>query len=81
MNLSEKVEEITPKIVCKALKKEFVLNLYDRGDTENVFLTLNKDRKISDVTKDIYPFGQIWLQVDAMTGKVSNKTYHREIRP
>jgi hypothetical protein len=78
--LNEKQEEITPAIVSKALKKDVILNPYDREDVKNVFLTLSKDKKTWNVTKDIYPFGQITLDVDTNTGKVNNKKYLREIR-
>lgn len=79
--IKEKEEDITSAIVSKALKKEVFLNPNDREDIKNVFLTLSTDKKTWNVIKDIYPFGQMWLHVDAMTGRVSNKTYHRETRP
>jgi hypothetical protein len=53
----------------KVLKKEdrFLITLY-----------FDEEKSIWNVTKELYPFGQISLQVNAISGQVFGKKYHPE---
>lgn len=79
--IKEKEEDITSATVSKALKKEVFLNPNDREDVKNVFLTLSKDKNTWYVTKDMYPFGRIELNIDSNSGKIINRQYIKETRP
>lgn len=81
LELPEKEEEITPNVVSKALKKDFILNPNDREDVKNTFLTFNEDKNTWTVTKDIYPFGSFEFLIDTNTGKIINREYVKETRP
>ena len=80
-NLTEDKSEVSPQVVHKELKEEFILNPNDRENAKRVFLTLSKDEKKWFVTKDIYPFGLIEFEVDTKSGNISNREYKVEWRP
>ncbi len=80
-------KKIVLEDIYKFLKRDKILNPYviDTSvlDTEDRFrlqISFDNDKKNWNVIKELYPFGQIWLNVDANTGKVSNKEYQRETR-
>lgn len=80
-DLKTETEKITNHEIYEFLKKRVILNPMDIEDRKSLGIAFNdKDKKWS-ITKDMYPFGIINLEVDAETGKVENKSYEEDKRP
>ena len=87
-SLGKENKKVNLEDIFNFLKRDKILNPYITDtsvlDTEDRFrlqISFDQDKENWNVTKELYPFGQIWLKVDANTGKVSDKEYHREMRP
>ncbi|EKT3967184.1 hypothetical protein NTJ12_002266 [Flavobacterium psychrophilum] len=86
--LGKENKDVTLEDVFKYLRRDKILNprntdttIFNTEDRFRLEISFNEDEKKWYIIKELYPFGQIWLEADANTGKVSNKTYHRETRP
>jgi hypothetical protein len=87
-SLGKEIKNVTLEDVFKYLKRDKILNPMNTDttilDTEDRFrleISFDQDKKKWHVIKELYPFGQISLEVDSNTGKVSNKEYKIETRP
>ena len=87
-SLAKEPSKVNLEDIFKFLKRDKILNPYltdtsvlDTKDRFRLQISFDQDKKYWNVTKELYPFGQIWLKIDANTGKVSDKEYHREMRP
>jgi hypothetical protein len=73
-------KDITIEKLCKLYQRQFLYEPQTAAGRENIAVRL-ENNKIWFVMKDLYPLGQIFLKIDANTGKISNREYHRETRP
>ncbi|MEZ0128535.1 hypothetical protein AB9T88_01460 [Flavobacterium sp. LBUM151] len=85
--LEKEINKITIDDIFKYLKRDKILDpnntdktIFNTEDRFRLEITFNEIEKEWNVIKELYPYGQIELQVNAMTGKVSNKNYQAETR-
>jgi hypothetical protein len=73
-------KDITVEKLCKVMERRFLYEPQTNAGRENIAVRL-ENNKIWFIYKDLYPLGQVFLQIDANTGKISNREYKRDMRP
>lgn len=71
---------ITIEKLCKLYERQFLYEPQTASGRENIAVRL-EDNKTWFIMKDLYPLGQIFLEMDANTGKIIKREYKRETRP
>jgi hypothetical protein len=73
-------KDITVEKLCKVMERRFLYEPQTNAGRENIAVRLENNKKWY-IYKDLYPLGQVFLQIDANTGKISNREYKRDMRP
>ena len=72
--------DITVETLCKVIERRFLYEPQTNAGRENIAVRL-ENNKTWFIYKDLYPLGQVFLHIDANTGKISNREYKRDKRP
>jgi hypothetical protein len=73
-------KDITVETLCKVIERRFLYEPQTNAGRENIAVRL-EDNETWFIMKDLYPLGQVFLQIDANTGKISTREYKRDMRP
>lgn len=73
-------KDITIEKLNKLYKRQFLYEPQTAAGRENIAVRLDNN-KIWFIMKDLYPQGQIFLEMDANNGKITKREYKRETRP
>lgn len=73
-------KNISVENVCKSLQRKYLYEPNTAPGRKNIAVRL-KDNKTWFIMKSLYPSGQIFIEMDANTGKIYKRKYKKETRP